>query len=155
MPGMHDLRDRRRLECLAWLDAQIGCGNSFLASEDTAPPAADIAPGLFREELGAVKAALGLSQTRHHVLGHGWGGMLALDALAHSSTPEQRGAVASLSLASVPPSYARLVADRQRRVRFVVATLSPAYYAVHDCCSTAARCVTGTVQRGWLCVKHL
>jgi pimeloyl-ACP methyl ester carboxylesterase len=105
---------------------QIGCGNSFLASEDAAPPPGDIAPGLFLEELAAVRTALGLSQARHHVLGHGWGGMLALDALSHSA-PEQRSAVASLALASVPPSYARLVADRRRRVRCV-----PSLPTLHD-----------------------
>ena len=76
----------------------------------------DITPGLFLDELAAVKTALGLSQARHHVLGHGWGGMLALDALA-KSVPEERGSVASMTLASVPPSYARLVGDRQQRVR--------------------------------------
>ena len=69
---------------------------------------------LFLDELSAVKSALGVK--RHHLLGHGWGGMLALTALSKAA-PEKRDAVASLSLASVPPSYQQLIQDRQRRVR--------------------------------------
>lgn len=69
---------------------------------------------LFLDELSAVKSALGVK--RHHILGHGWGGMLALTALSRG-VPEEKQAVASLSLASVPPSYRQLIQDRQRRVR--------------------------------------
>lgn len=68
---------------------------------------------LFVEELGAVKTALGLG--RHHVYGHGWGGMLAITALSRASR-EERENVASLTLASTPPSYRQLVQDRQQRV---------------------------------------
>lgn len=93
---------------------QIGCGKSFLASEDASPRPEDYSVDLFLEELGAVKRALGLK--RHHVVGHGWGGMLALTALARS-TAEEKEAVASLALASTPPSYRALVQDRQRRAR--------------------------------------
>ncbi|CAL8466923.1 g6459 [Coccomyxa elongata] len=92
---------------------QIGCGKSFLASEDSSPRPEDYSMDLFVEELGMVKRALGLK--RHHVMGHGWGGMLALTALARS-TAEDKDAVASLALASTPPSYQLLVQDRQRRV---------------------------------------
>ncbi|BDA40775.1 Proline iminopeptidase [Coccomyxa sp. Obi] len=93
---------------------QIGCGKSFLASEDSSPRPEDYSVDLFLEELGMVKRALGLK--RHHVMGHGWGGMLALTALARS-TAEEKEAVASLALASTPPSYQSLVQDRQRRAR--------------------------------------
>ena len=93
---------------------QIGCGKSFLASEDSAPRLEEYSVDLFLEELGVVKHALGL--TRHHVMGHGWGGMLALAALA-KSTAEEKESVASLALASTPPSYQSLVQDRQKRVR--------------------------------------
>lgn len=75
---------------------------------------------LFLDELSAVKSALGVK--RHHILGHGWGGMLALTALSRG-VPEEKQAVASLSLASVPPSYRQLIQDRQRRVREVLDTL--------------------------------
>lgn len=94
--------------------SQIGCGKSYLASGDTAPPAEDYSLELFLDELRAVKSALGLE--RCHVLGHGWGGMLALTALSRA-TEEEKQAVASLSLASVPPSYKQLIQDRQKRVR--------------------------------------
>ena len=49
--------------------AQIGCGNSFLASENRGPAQQDITVDMFVEELVAVKQALGLRE--HHVLGHG------------------------------------------------------------------------------------
>lgn len=48
---------------------QIGCGNSFLASEDRGPAQQDITVDMFVDELAAVKQALGLKE--HHVLGHG------------------------------------------------------------------------------------
>ena len=46
----------------------------------------------------------------------GWGGMLALTALAAASD-EQRAQVKSLTLTATPPSYKQLVADRQQKVR--------------------------------------
>ena len=48
---------------------QIGCGNSFLASENRGPAQEDITVNMFVEELAAVKQALGLRE--HHLLGHG------------------------------------------------------------------------------------
>ena len=51
----------------------------------------------------------------------GWGGMLALTALAAASD-EHRAQVQSLTLTATPPSYQQLVADRQQRV----CNLSPA-----------------------------
>lgn len=92
---------------------QIGCGKSFLASDNTSPPAEDFSMDLFVAELSAVRSALGLK--RHHILGHGWGGMLALTALDRAA-PEERESVASVALASTPPSYQQLIQDRQNRV---------------------------------------
>lgn len=60
---MHPLAPR------AALSAQIGCGKSFLASENRGPPPEDISVDLFVGELAAVKQALGLQE--HHLLGHG------------------------------------------------------------------------------------
>ena len=48
---------------------QIGCGNSFLASENRGPAQEDITVNMFVDELAAVKKALGLRE--HHLLGHG------------------------------------------------------------------------------------
>lgn len=45
----------------------------------------------------------------------GWGGMLALTALAAASE-EQRAQVQSITLTATPPSYHQLVTDRQERV---------------------------------------
>lgn len=58
----------------------------------------------FVKELGAVRAALGLS--RVHLLGHSWGGMLAVD---HAKA-EPVGVI-SLVLSSVPLSIRRYVSD--------------------------------------------
>lgn len=51
------------------MSAQIGCGNSFLASENRGPAQQDISVDMFVDELAAVKQDLGLRE--HHVLGHG------------------------------------------------------------------------------------
>ncbi len=48
---------------------QIGCGNSFLASENRGPAQQEISVQMFVDELAAVKQALGLRE--HHLLGHG------------------------------------------------------------------------------------
>ena len=44
----------------------------------------------------------------------GWGGMLALTALAAASE-EQRALVQSVILTATPPSYRQLIADRQQK----------------------------------------
>lgn len=73
---------------------QVGCGGS-------APPGNGIewSIGLFLEELAAVRAAVELP--RCHLLGHGWGGMLALEyALAGADGLESL--VLSSTVASAP-----------------------------------------------------
>ena len=44
----------------------------------------------------------------------GWGGMLALTALAAASE-EQRALVKSVTLTATPPSYRQLIADRRQK----------------------------------------
>lgn len=71
---------------------QLGCGRS-----DALRPGAEWSMGLFLAELEAVRAAAGLSAC--HVLGHGWGGMIALEyALGHPAGLD------SLVLSSTPAS---------------------------------------------------
>lgn len=71
---------------------QLGCGRS-----DALRPGTAWSMGLFLAELEAVRAAAGLSTC--HVLGHGWGGMIALEyALG------QPAGVDSLVLSSTPAS---------------------------------------------------
>lgn len=71
----------------------------------------------------ARRQALGLE--RVHLVGHGWGGMLAL---AYLTTPTAAAArdtpapslplgVASLTLLSTPPTWDALVRDRREKVR--------------------------------------
>ena len=83
---------------------QIGCARSTLAK---VPPAGAFAPELFAAELARLREAAELDKV--HVVAHGWGAMLALD---HVLSPAGAG-VASLTLVSCPPSYARLIEDRR------------------------------------------
>ena len=121
---------------------QIGCARSPYAptkknqnqnqTAAAAPPAPrdTYTPALFGRELTEVRRATGLG--RVHVVAHGWGGMLALDHILGGNGVDGGGrlggsspsmSIASLTLVSVPPSYARLIADRRearanaRRVR--------------------------------------
>ena len=83
---------------------QLGCGAS-----DHPETGVDWTMALFLEELESVRAAAGLEQ--YHLLGHGWGGMLALEhALA---TPAGlRSLVLSSAVASVPQWRRELAALR-------------------------------------------
>ena len=56
---------------------------------------------------------------RCHVLGHGFGGMLAVQALAEGRLE----GLASLSLLSVAPSWTGLVAEQTRQVTHSSSTL--------------------------------
>jgi len=88
---------------------QIGCGKSFEGSGNRAPPGEEYSLGLFLSELDAVRSSLNL-QGGFHLIGHGWGGMLALEA---ASRPGGCPGLASISLISTPPSTAALTADRR------------------------------------------
>ena len=98
---------------------QIGCARSpFVKGKDNVVPSpGTYTPELFARELTRVREAGGLE--RCHVVAHGWGGMLALDhILGGNGVAKSGGAyggngVASLTLVGVPPSYARLIADRR------------------------------------------
>ena len=108
---------------------QIGCARSpyaptkknqnqnqiQTAAAALSPPPGTYTPALFGRELTEVRRATGLG--RVHVVAHGWGGMLALDhVLGGNGVDHPHGpspSIASLTLVSVPPSYARLIADRR------------------------------------------
>lgn len=94
---------------------QSGCGNTRRATERV-PKAPALLP-LYVDELAGVAAATGYP--RYHVLGDGWGGMLAATAAAAGRLP---GAV-SLTLLNTPPSYSAWVEDRRQRVRGMCASL--------------------------------
>jgi proline-specific peptidase len=64
--------------------------------------------GRFVEEVAAVRAALGLTDV--HILGHSWGGLLAIE---HALSDDASG-IRSLVLASVPVSIPEYVADIQQ-----------------------------------------
>ena len=81
---------------------QLGCGNSDQPSEP-----ALWTMELFVDEVGAVRNALGLE--RVHLLGHSWGGMLAL---AYALT--QPAGVASLILASTTASAPQWIGEADR-----------------------------------------
>ena len=102
---------------------QIGCARSPYKIAKPKPNGTwTYTPALFADELAEVGRATGLG--RVHVVAHGWGGMLALDhVLGGNGVDEAAGgssrggggvaSIASLTLVSVPPSYARLIADRR------------------------------------------
>ena len=114
---------------------QIGCARSPYVSDPKTkktqnqtttpalpPPPGTYTPALFADELAEVRRATGLG--RVHVVAHGWGGMLALDHVLGGNGVDRaapRGqtspSIASLTLVSVPPSYARLIADRREALR--------------------------------------
>ena len=100
---------------------QIGCARSPYKIAKPKPNGT-YTPALFADELAEVRRATGLG--RVHVVAHGWGGMLALDHVLGGNGVDgaaggsSRGgggvaSIASLTLVSVPPSYARLIADRR------------------------------------------
>jgi pimeloyl-ACP methyl ester carboxylesterase len=75
-----------------------------------------------------LRSALKLDKV--HLVGHGWGGLLALAYLAsrpasdsaqqQQQQQQQHTGVASLSLLATPPSWAAMVADRRAKVGDVV-----------------------------------
>ena len=98
---------------------QIGCARSPYTSQakkgqtGTPPGPGTYTPALFANELGEVRRATGLDTV--HIVAHGWGGMLALDHILGGNGVDGVGGkgIASLTLISTPPSYARLIADRR------------------------------------------
>jgi proline-specific peptidase len=78
---------------------QLGCGRSDRPADDSL-----WTTGRFIEELAVVRAALGLE--RPHLFGSSWGGWLALQY-----TLDRGPQLASLILASSPPSVPRWIAD--------------------------------------------
>jgi proline-specific peptidase len=82
---------------------QLGCGNSSLPH-----PAPEMWTWeLFIEEIDVVRRALGLE--RIHLLGQSWGGMLAMEYML----TKPKG-IASLTIASSPPSMPMWVAEANR-----------------------------------------
>ena len=81
---------------------QLGCGNSD-QPHDPALWTVD----LFVEEVGAVRAALGLDQV--HLLGQSWGGMLAMEYALTQPT-----GLASLIIESSPASMRQWVSEANR-----------------------------------------
>jgi proline-specific peptidase len=82
---------------------QLGCGLSSLPE----PHPEMWTVELFVEEVGNVRRALGLD--RIHLLGHSWGGMLAMSYML-----TRPSGIASLTLASSPASMPQLVAELNR-----------------------------------------
>ena len=79
---------------------QLGCGGS-----DRPGDGVDWSMDLFLDELEAVRAAAGLEHV--HLLGHGWGGMLALEH-ALRRAPGIESLILSSAVASVPQWRAEL-----------------------------------------------
>lgn len=95
---------------------QLGCGKSDLPEDDSL-----WVVGTFVEELGVIRAELGLD--RIHLFGNSWGGMLAMEY----ALTRPRG-LESLILASSPASIPQWVEETGR----LRAKLPPAVQAVLD-----------------------
>lgn len=121
---------------------QLGCGASDFPGAE-----AEWSMGLFLEELVAVRAAAGLGQC--HVLGHGWGGMVALE-YALSRPHGLLGLVLSSTVGSVPQwrqELSRLIAELPEEIRAPLREHARAG-TMH---SAACRCILDAVQRRHLC----
>lgn len=92
---------------------QVGCGNTFLASNSSCPPVDQLTPDLYLQQLDAVRSHLGLDKC--HLYGQGVGGMLALSYAA--AKQGQAGGIMSVSVASIPNSYNQLIADRRNALK--------------------------------------
>ena len=102
---------------------QLGCGRSE-RPDDPALWVADT----FTAELDAVREHLGLEQV--HLLGHSWGGMLAMEhAAAHPDT------VAGVVLASAPASVPRISRETREMVALLPAD-TRAVIASHEAAGT-------------------
>lgn len=88
---------------------QVGCGNTFLASNNSCPPVSQLTPELYLQQIDALRAALQLE--RCHLYGQGIGGMLALSYAAQNGG--KQAGVLSVTVGSVAPSYQQLASDRQ------------------------------------------
>lgn len=84
---------------------QLGCGRSDIPDDDGLWEI-----GRFADELDEVRAALGLD--RVHVLGHSWGGWLALEWALRGPTPP---GLVSLTLASTSASMAQFASNAGAR----------------------------------------
>jgi proline-specific peptidase len=108
--GSHDRPARgtdptlERLHPLVLYD-QLGCGRSDIPDDDTLWEI-----GRFADEVDEVRATLGLD--RVHVLGHSWGGWLALEWALRGPTPP---GLASLTLASTSASMAQFALNAVAR----------------------------------------
>ena len=89
--------------CVIFYD-QLGCGNSDVPQDSSIYTMA-----LFLEEVDTVRRALGLA--RLHVLGHSWGGMLAMEYAL-----KQPPGLASLILADTGASMSQWMAETRRLV---------------------------------------
>ena len=74
-------------------------------------PRGAFTPQLYAAELARLRTVAGLDKV--HIVAHGWGAMLAIDHVLGVDGQRGVGGVASLTLVSLPPTYARLVADRR------------------------------------------
>lgn len=112
---------------------QLGCGDS-----DRLDPSEEWSLELFLEELVAVRSAAGLA--RCHVLGHGWGGILALEhALRRPAGLESL--VLSSTVASVPhwrSEIGRMVAALPAKVKATLQAHADAGSTADVACQRAA-----------------
>lgn len=121
---------------------QVGCGNTFLASNSSCPPAEQLTLDLYLRQIDALRAALRLDKV--HLYGQGIGGMLALSYAAARQGPQ--GGVVSVTAASTPSSYARLVADRRAALAALGADVQDAVLTAEENGSSSSAAAAGLQQ---------
>lgn len=122
---------------------QVGCGNTFLASNSTCPPADQLTLDLYLRQIDALREALGLEKV--HLYGQGIGGMLALSYAA--SKQGAAGGVLSVTAASTASSYSQLVTDRRAALKGLGEAAEAALLAADDAGSSSSKEAAGALHQ--------
>eukprot|EP00879_Flechtneria_rotunda_P018859 GHRR01019796.1.p1 GENE.GHRR01019796.1~~GHRR01019796.1.p1 ORF type:complete len:273 (+),score=101.93 GHRR01019796.1:1055-1873(+) len=107
---------------------QVGCGNTFLASNNTCPPANQLTLDLYMQQIDALRGRLKLDMC--HLYGQGAGGMLALSYAA--AKQGKAGGIKSVTVGSTPGSYSQLIRDRKQALQRLGPEAEQALLAADD-----------------------
>jgi pimeloyl-ACP methyl ester carboxylesterase len=121
---------------------QVGCGNTFLASNNKCPPPDQLTIDLYLRQIDALREALGLEKV--HLYGQGTGGMLALSYAAQKQGTA--GGILSVTAASTASSYSQLITDRRAGLRGLGNAAEAALLAADDVASSDAEAAAALQQ---------
>ncbi|KAF6255648.1 Alpha/Beta hydrolase protein [Scenedesmus sp. NREL 46B-D3] len=121
---------------------QVGCGNTFLASNNTCPSPEQLTVDLYLRQIDALRDALGLDKV--HLYGQGIGGMLALSYAADKQGTA--GGVLSVTAASTASSYSQLMTDRRAALKGLGTAAEAALLAADDAGGMSAEAASALQQ---------